>query len=167
MSKKKKKNSSHTIYYILIGVFLICSIVFLYDKYSLKKIKGSYDIKTSVKYDIIPKDTIIKSYEEYTLFLKNNLTKIEYKNVMDTDKLNKDTFKENDYLALFYESRMCPDKVSYPNSMSQLKTKVILSVTRYESSKCELVTRISFIPVEKDKYETMPNVVVEKKIIKK
>lgn len=166
MRKKNQKKKTLSVY-ILIFIVLLCAILFLHDKFALKKIKGSYDIKTDVTYSIIPKDTIIHSFEEYDEFLSTYLSSSVYKNVINKNVLKKDIFNTNDYLALFYETRMCPNRESYPNAMSQFKSKIIISVTRYENSKCELSTRISFIPIDKGKYEVVPSVIIKKEIIKK
>ena len=165
MEKKKRKTMST--YYIVIFVILVCISVFIYNKYMMKQVKGYYDYKTSLIVDTIPKDTLLNDYDKYLEFLKNNLTSKEYSKIINEKSITKESFTKNDYIVLFYETRMCSDDDSYANALSELDDKVVLTVTRYESDKCDPETRISFVPVEKDKYESMPNVIVKKEIVKK
>jgi hypothetical protein len=164
---KKKKKKSHLIYYMIIGFVFICILLTLYDKYKLASIDGVYDIKVSETFETLPSDSLITSYDEYTKFLKNNLSIKEYNSSISDNIINSSTFEKYDYIAIFYESRMCPNNSNSMKSVSLLKSKIILSVTRQENSKCNLLTRVSFIPIEKNKYETLPNIIVEKQIIQK
>jgi len=164
MGKKKIKTRSKC--YIVIFIFLVCISVVIYNKYIIKQVKGYYDYKTSLIVDTIPKDTLINDYDKYIEFLKNNLKSKEYIKIIKENTITKESFIKNDYIVLFYETRMCSND-SRAKELSELDNKVVLTVTRYEDDECELETRISFVPVEKDKYESMPNVIIKKEIVKK
>lgn len=162
----KKKIKTRSTYYIVIFIFLVCVSVVIYNRYIIKQVKGYYDYKTSLIVDTIPKDTLINDYDKYIKFLKNNLKSKEYIKIINENIITKESFIKNDYIVLFYETRMCSND-SHAKGLSELDDKVVLTVNRYEDDECELETRISFIPVEKDKYETMPNVIIKKEIVKK
>ncbi len=164
MGKKKIKTKSK--YYILIFVILVCTSIIIYNKYVMKQVKGYYDYKTSLIVDTIPKDTLINDYDKYLEFLKNNLTTKEYIKIISEKSITKESFTTKDYIVLFYETKMCSND-SHAKGLSELDDKIVLTVTRYEDEKCDPEIRISFVPVEKDKYESMPNVIIKKEIVKK
>ena len=166
MRKRVKKvlfNKYIIIPILIIGLFII--IVFMC--YMPKKLKNFYDITTKNVFDIFPKDQLLLEYDEYNAFIKEKLLKDEYTLVSNKNYITKESFINNDYLALFYEARVCSENESYPYEIQESKDKVIISVTRKESSSCEQSTHILFVSLTKNKYENMPNVVVKKQIIKK
>lgn len=164
--KKNQFKKISKLYYVAFAIIVVCTIVFLYDKIVMSKVKDSHDIKTSLKYEILPEDILIKDYESYKNFIKIYLSDKEYKIELSDKTINSESFNKYDYIAIFYESRMCNNK-GYLNKLSMNKNKVILSVTRYDERNCDLSTRILFVPINKNKYQELPRIVVRKEIIKK
>lgn len=164
--KKKSIKKISKLYYVAFAIIIVCTIIFLYDRIVITKVKDSHDIKTSLKYEILPEDKLIKDYQSYKTFIKDNLSEQEYKSELSNKTINSESFNKYDYIAIFYESKMCNNK-GYLNKLSMNKNKIVLSVTRYDEKNCDLSTRILFVPIDKDKYQELPHVVVRKKIINK
>ena len=164
---RREKRGLISVQYIAVFVILICAAALVYDRFMIKRIKDCYDVKTSLVLETIPKDMLLKDYENYKALLKNNLSENEYKKEINKNSITEESFVKYDYVALFYETRTCSHSDSYPSNLSQFKNKIVLTVKRYENEDCDLETRISFVPVEKDKYDSLPNVVIKKEIIEK
>lgn len=161
-NKSKINNKSFSI--LLLLIFLLFVSVILYDRYSLKKIKDSYDLEVSM--NIERKDELIRDYSSYKDILSNILTTDDYKKTISENVIDESLFEKYDYVALYYKTNMCDGKESYPSALSQLRTKIIVSARRYENDKCKTKIRVSFVPVEKGKYDIVPTVIVKKDIIK-
>ena len=154
------------LYYVAFAIIVLCAILFVYDKIAMAKVKDSHDIKTSIKYDILPDDILIKNYDSYKKFIKSNLNEKEYKTELSDKTITSESFNKYDYIAIFYESRMCNNK-GYLNKLTMSKNKMVLSVTRYDERNCGLSTRILFVPINKNEYDELPHIVIKKEVINK
>lgn len=155
--KKEKKKKIHVLYGI-IGVLLIFTFfLFIYDRY-FNKIDSFYDIYVADADISLPKNVLLKKYDDYDKLLKKYFNNKEYNNIKNKN-IDKHTFEEYDFIAAFYQSKMC-FKDNDISSIEQYDNKVVLTVKN--TGKCKIETRVSFIPVNKNKYDSVPIVVVQK-----
>lgn len=163
--KNKKYKISKT-YIVLMVIFLSVICVFSYNLIATRIVKGSHDVKISEVFDKLPDDTLLKSYSEYKDFIRKYLSDSEYKKEITDKSINSKSFDNNDYVAIFYESKACKNTESL-NKVTKTNNKIVLSVTRYEESGCDNSNRILFVPIEDNHYDSLPNIVIRKNVINK
>ena len=156
-----KKIKRYVVYLLICLVLIFPFSMFIYDKYFSVKISDFHDIYIGDSSIEVPHDVLLKEYKNYEELLSN---------IFDGNKLNevigeigKDSFDEYDFIASFYQTKMCTKNLNKPYKLEQNDDKVILTIERKEKEKCDLETRVSFIPVEKGKYNVLPTVIIQKK----
>lgn len=159
MKQKQKSNVKVIVVLILFFVFIL-GFYFLFGK----KVKHSRNIETSLYFESLPSDVLLKDYDSYKNFIKKNLSEEEYIVEITNENITHEAFNKYDYLAIFYQTRLCNNE-NYLTSITSLKDKVILYTKNTNKSYCNLTTRILFVPVENNKYDNVPNVIIKREKI--
>ncbi len=156
MNKKQKTNIKGVVILILFFVFIL-GFYFLFGK----KVKYSREIETSLYFESLPSDVLLKDYESYKNFIKKNLNEEEYIKEITNENITHEAFNKYDFVAIFYQTRLCNSE-NYLTSITSLKDKIILSMKKNNNSNCNLKTRILFVSVEDNKYDNVPNVIIKR-----